>query len=65
MSEFLLILNFYTVRGYPLGKKHGIGWAYRYRIGYLYNDSKLDKNDIEPLDKLKIDIVQMDIQKER
>jgi hypothetical protein len=38
---------------------------YYKRIGYLYNDSKLDKNDIEPLDKLKIDIVQMDIQKER
>jgi hypothetical protein len=34
------------------------------RIGYLYDDDKLDKNDIESLNKLKIDI-QMDIQKER
>jgi hypothetical protein len=29
---------------------------YRKRIGYLYDDGKLDENDIEPLDKLKADI---------
>jgi hypothetical protein len=37
---------------------------YYKRIGYLYYDGKLDKNDIEPLDKLKIDIAHIDVQKE-
>jgi YVTN family beta-propeller protein len=46
-----------SIIGWIRSRKQGrIVHQYHKRIGYLYNDGKLDENDIEPLDKLKTDI---------